>query len=408
MKYVIIIPDGAADWPLEELGGRTPLEAAEKPYTDSIAQRGRQGTVATTPEGMPCGSDVCVLSLLGYDPRRYHRGRAPLEAAAMGVELLPVDWVFRVNLVTVVDGRMQDHSAGHIRSEEGRRLLEDFSRRVEDPDLVFYPGVSYRNIMVDRSARHEGGRDWSGLQTTPPHDIPGQPIEKYLPRGCPHAELLQRLIAESQVLFEQHEINQVRRDLRELPATHIWPWGQGQKPEIPSFMQRFGLKGAVITAVDLLAGIAAFIGWDRLDVPGQTSYHDTDYAAAGRYALEALEKYDIVCVHIEAPDEAGHAGDALTKVAAIEAIDRYVVGPILEGLKQYEGSGGWRVLYIPDHYTSVRTRRHEPVPPPFAMCGTNITALVSQRFSEANAQASGLHVRHGHELMEFFLRAGLR
>ncbi len=407
MKYVILIADGAADHPLTELGGKTPFEAARKPNTDRISLIGRQGTVVTTPAGMPCGSDVCSMCLLGYDPKQYHKGRAPLEAAAMGLDLTPDDWIFRVNLVTVIDGNMQDHSAGHISSDEGRRLLEDFAKRMELPGMLLYPGVSYRNIMVDVSNRSgQQGRDWSELKTTPPHDVPGEPMRKYLPVGGPNAELLQRMIAESEVFFREHEINHTRRELGELPATHVWPWGQGRKPVIPSFMSRYGIKGAMITAVDLLAGIAAFIGWDRLDVPGQTSYHDTDYAAAGRHALQALEQYDVVCVHIEAPDEASHAGDAATKVAAIEAMDSHVVGPVLDGLmKQY--ADGWRVLYLPDHYTAVSTRKHDPTPVPFCMAGTKVPNLVGKPFHEKHAGESDLHIRFGHELMEYFLASGL-
>ncbi|MEX0774850.1 MAG: cofactor-independent phosphoglycerate mutase [Phycisphaeraceae bacterium] len=424
MKYVIIIADGAADHPLDELDGRTPFEAAKKPHTDRLAQQGRLGTAATTPAGMPCGSDVCSMSLLGYDPRKYHKGRAPLEAAALGIDIDSTDWIFRVNLVTVIEGKMQDHSAGHISSDEGRRLLADFAQRIEMPNMALYPGVSYRNIMVDTSGRlgtnTSGGasaaaRDWSELRTTPPHDIPGEPMRKHLPVGGRHAELLQMMIAQSEVFFADHEINLTRKELGELPATHVWPWGQGQKPQIPTFESRFGLKGAMITAVDLLAGIASFIGWDRLDVPGQTSYHDTDYAAAGQHALAALEKYDIVCVHIEAPDEASHAGDAHTKVAAIEAIDQHVVGPIHTALEQRyrdvhdtgrEGPG-YRILYLPDHYTAVGTRKHDATPVPFVVCGSKIHNVVRRPLTERDANESDLHVKFGHELMEYFLFSGL-
>ena len=403
MKYVIIIPDGAADFPLEALGGKTPFEAARKPNTDRITHLGRQGTANTTPAGMPCGSDVCSMSLLGYDPRKYHKGRAPLEAQALGIELSETDWVFRVNLVTVIDGKMQDHSAGHISSEEGRRLLADFGARANLPGVVLYPGVSYRNIMVDSS-----GRDWSELQTYPPHDIPGESMKKHLPVGGPHATILQQLVEDSEHFFLDHEINQARREAGLLPATHLWPWGQGQKPAIPSFKSRFGLRGAMITAVDLLAGISGFIGWDRLDVPGQTSYHDTDYAAAGAHGIAALDAYDVVCVHIEAPDEAAHAADAATKVAAIEAIDQHVVGPILSTLeKRADEWGGYRLLYMPDHFTRVSNRKHDPTPVPFAICGSKVRGIVQRPFTEKNAHEADLHVAHGHELMEFFLFSGL-
>jgi len=411
MKYVIIIPDGAADQPLEELDDLTPFEAADTPHLDALAQESRLGTVATTPKGMPCGSDVCTMSLLGYDPRKYHKGRAPLEAAALGIAMDSRDWIFRVNLVTVIDGKMQDHSAGHISSTESRRLLTEFAQRSDLPGMALYPGVSYRNIMVDRSgqdAAQDGGRDWSELETTPPHDIPGQPIRKHLPVGGQHAKLLEQLIAESEVFLADHEINLTRAEMGELPATHFWPWGQGQRPQVPSFEERFGLKGAMITAVDLLAGISEFIGWDRLEVPGQTSYHDTDYAAAGRYAIDAIDQYDVVCVHVEAPDEAAHAADPATKVASVAAIDEHIVGPIHQALRQRGEAGQpWRLLLLPDHYTLVNTRKHDATPVPFLMAGHKIRTVLSRTFSEANAQDSDLHIGHGHELMEYFLKSGL-
>ena len=413
MKYVIIIPDGAADHPLEELDGKTPFQVAKKPHTDRLSIHGRQGTVATTPDGFPCGSDVCTMSLLGYDPKKYHTGRAPLEAAALGIDMHPTDWVFRVNLVTVIDGKMQDHSAGHITSEEGRQLLTSFADATDLPAITLYPGVSYRNIMVDSSAteqerremRGDAARDWTKLATTPPHDILGQPMRKHLPTGAGHAELLRKMIAESETLFSDHEVNQTRVELGDLPATHVWPWGQGRRPDMPTFESRFGLRGAMITAVDLLAGLASFIDWDRLDVPGQTSYHDNDYAAAGRYAIAALEKYDIVCVHIEAPDEASHAADAATKVAAIEAMDEHVVAPIHAALET--AGPDYRILYLPDHYTSAATRLHDPTPVPFVICGKQIRSVLERPFTETNANKSDLHIRHGHELMEYFLLSGL-
>lgn len=400
MKYAIIIPDGAADHPLDELDGRTPFQVARKPHTDRISTEGRQGTVATTPEGFSCGSDVCTMSLLGYDPVRYHTGRAPLEATALGIELAPSDWVFRVNLVTILDQRMVDHSAGQITSAEGLRLLSEFAAELPDAALRLHPGVSYRNIMVDAAGR----RDWSRVKTTPPHDVPGEPVRKHLPSGR-HADLLVDVIRRSERFFADHDINRTRRDLGELPATHLWPWGQGRRPALDAFEQRHGLRGAMITAVDLLAGLAGLIGWQRLDVPGQTSYHDTDYAAAGRHAVEALDGYDLVCVHVEAPDEASHAADAATKVAAIEAIDEHVVGPLLAALAARGPEH--RVLYLPDHYTAVGTRKHDPTPVPFAMGGHRVHAVLRRPFNEVNAAESDLHIGYGHELMEYFLRGGL-
>ncbi len=404
MKYAIIIPDGAADLPLEVLDGKTPFEAARKPHIDALARQGRIGTVATTPEGWTAGSDVCSMALLGYDPTKLHPGRAPLEAAAMGVETGPDDWVFRCNLVTVREGLMSDHSAGHIPSAESQRLLEDFAADVEAQGraegLTFYPGVSYRNLMVDRS-----GRDYAALNTVPPHDVPGEPIRKHMPRGGANAKLLQHLIEASAHVFADHEVNRTRAELNEAPATHVWLWGPGKRPNLPPFQRLYGLRGAMITAVDLLAGIAALIGWDRLDVPGITGYHDTDYAAKGRYACGALDVYDIVCVHVEAPDEASHQADAQTKVASIEAIDQHIVAPVAEKLQSFDQ--GWRLLYLPDHYTRVDNRKHDATPPPFAMAGTKVQPLRNLPLSEANAKASGLHIDFGHELMEYFLRSGM-
>jgi 2,3-bisphosphoglycerate-independent phosphoglycerate mutase len=404
MKYAIIIPDGAADLPIDELDGRTAFEAARMPHTDALVLEGRLGTVATTPEGYTAGSDVCSMSLLGYDPVRHHPGRAPLEAAAMGIESGPEDWIFRCNLITVLDGNIMDHSAGHIPATEARKLVEDFAAHVDQKQLAegltFYPGVSYRNIMVDRS-----GRSYDELNTLPPHDVPGEPMRKHLPKGGPNAKLLTELIDASGELFAEHEVNVTRRELGESPATHVWLWGGGTRPEIPSFEQVYGLRGAMITAVDLLAGIANLIGWDRLDVPGITGYHDTDYGAKGRYAAAALDVFDVVCVHVEAPDEASHQADAATKVASLECIDKHVVGPVVEKLKQFDQ---WRLLYLPDHYTRVDNRKHDPTPVPFLMAGTRAAGQRGHKgFNEAEAAQSGLHIAFGHELMEYFLRAGM-
>lgn len=407
MKYVIIIPDGAADAALDFLDGKTPFEAANTPRLDALAAEGRIGSAATTPAGKPCGSDICSMSLLGYDPVKYHKGRAPLEAAALGIELDETDWIFRVNFVTIVDGEMRDHSAGHITDTEARTLLSDLAPQLNLPGMTLYPGVSYRHIMVDRSAGLDmmQPRDWDELKTTPPHDILGEPIKKHLPVGSPHADLLRRMIEDSASVLAKHEINLTREELGDRPATHLWPWGQGQRPVVPSFESRFGLKGAMITAVDLLAGIAHFIGFDRLDVPGQTSYHDTDYAAAGAHAIAALDSYDVVCVHVEAPDEAAHAGDPATKVASLEAMDQHIIGPIHDSLKQR--GEPWRVLVMPDHYTRCDTRKHDPTPAPFLLAGHKFKGVVARTLTEKNAQAADLHIQHGHELMEYFLFAGM-
>jgi 2,3-bisphosphoglycerate-independent phosphoglycerate mutase len=397
MKYAIIIPDGAADEPIDELGGRTPLEAAHTPNMDRIAIEGRQGLVRTIPGGFDSGSDVAIMSLLGYDPATYHSGRAPLEAAAQQIPLAPSDWVFRCNLVTVVDGIMRDHSAGGISNAEAQKLIGELARALDLPGFEFHYGVSYRNLLVYR------GHEELDVITKPPHEIPDEQIDRYLPRGR-GSEMLRAIMEQSRERFEHHEINQVRRDTGLNPATQVWLWGQGHAPNMPTFHERFGIaRGCMITGVDLLRGLASLLGWDVLEVPGMTSFHDTDYVGQGEATAAALERYDIVVSHVEAPDEASHQADVKTKVESLQHIDRYIVGPVLEKLRAL---GAWRILVMPDHPTNIATRKHGYAPPPFAMCGTRVRSVLREPYSETNAAASDLKIERGHELMEYFLRGG--
>ncbi len=392
-KYAIIIPDGAADEPIEQLGNKTVLEAAEIPNMDRISSQGKQGLVQTIPDGMEAGSDVAQMSLLGYDPVRYYSGRAPIEAVARDIRLSPEDWIFRCNLVTVVEGKMADHSAGHISSQEGKKLIEDLNEQLANDNIRFYPGVSYRHLLVIK------GLDFD-VQTYPPHDYIGTAIEKILPRGK-NAEILTDLIAHSQQLFTNHDINKVKIDLGENQVSSIWLWGQGKQARMESFKKRFGLKGATITAVDLARGLSKLIGFDIIEVPGATGFVDTNYKGKGSAAVEALQKYDIVLVHIEAPDEAGHSGSAELKKKTVEQIDKYIVGPVYEALQSYDR---WRILVAPDHPTPVRTRAHSPEVVPFAMAGTAVSGILHTTFSEANAAKSGFRIDKGFELMEYFLK----
>jgi 2,3-bisphosphoglycerate-independent phosphoglycerate mutase len=303
MKYAIIIPDGAADEPLKELGGKTPFEAANIPNMDRIAMEGRQGTARTVPEGFESGSDVATMCLLGYDPKVYHTGRAPLEAAAQRIPLSPTDWVFRCNLVTVVDGIMKDHSAGGITNAEAARLIGDLAKAIDIPGFEFHTGVSYRNLLVYR-----GQQDFD-VTTKPPHEIPDEPAANWIPHGT-GAEILNQIMDRSRELFAVHEINKIRRQTGHNPATQTWLWGQGHAPNIPKFVDRFGVKsGCMITGVDLLRGLAALLGWDVKEVVGMTSFHDTNYAGQGQATAAALDQYDLVLSHIEAPDEASHQSD---------------------------------------------------------------------------------------------------
>jgi len=393
-KYVIIIPDGAADEPIEAFDGKTVIEAAEIPNIDQIAMDGKQGLVRTVPESMTAGSDVAQMSLLGYDPTQCYSGRAPIEAAAMGIPLDLKDWVFRCNLVTFADKKMADHSAGHISTDEAKTLITDLARAMNEiHGIRFYTGVSYRHLFV------VSDRDFD-VATQPPHDIIGKKIAKNMPKGK-NADFLNDIMARSQQLFANHEINRVRRDLGENVASSVWFWGQGRKATLERFSTRFSLKGAAITAVDLVRGLAKLIGFNLIEVEGATGYLDTNYRGKADAAIEALKDYDIVFVHVEAPDEAGHAGNANAKKKALENIDACIVGPVYEAIKKYDS---YRILVMPDHPTPVATQAHSDEPVPFAMAGTGMEAIVPKPFSEKNAFDSGFTIEKGHELMEYFLK----
>ncbi len=394
MKYAIILPDGAADEPLEELDGRTPLAAARIPNFNWIASHGRVGTVRTVPTGLPPGSDVATLSVLGYSPKDCYTGRAPIEAAARGIAIGPDDVVFRCNLVTIADGKMADFSAGHIRSEEGCQLIQDINRHLGSDRVQFYPGVSYRNLMVWRGA---GDLE---VTATPPHDIHGRPVAEYLPAGR-DCEMIRDLMARSQAVLAEHEVNQVRRDLGENPATSIWLWGQGKMPRLPKFVDEYGVRGALVAAVDLVRGLGVLVGWKLIDVTGATGYLDTNYAGKGQAAVTALDEYDLVVVHAEAPDEAGHNGDVRAKITALEQMDGHIVGPVLEKLRRFKE---WKVLVVPDHPTPIVKRTHTMDPPPFAIAGSGVSGSNAAGFNERAAEASGLRIDPGHELMEYFIK----
>ncbi len=392
MKYAIVIPDGAADAPLEQLDGKTPLQAANIPTMDWIATNGRCGTVANIPEGMPCGSDVAIISLLGYDPRDTYTGRAPLEAAALELKVSPDEWIFRCNLVTVVEGVMEDHSAGHISTKEAATLIATLNEQLATEQIKFHSGVGYRHLLTYSEE--------FDAKTIPPHDILEQEIRRNLPKGK-NSKLLRELMEKSQEILTDHDINAVRTDLGENPANAIWLWGQGKMPTFDSFFKRFGVKGAAITAVDLIRGISKLIGWDLIEVDGATGYVDTNYAGKGTAAVKALDDHDIVCVHIEATDEAGHNADIEGKIHALQEIDSKIVAPVLERLKQ-EGDD-WRILVLPDHPTPCTIRTHTSDPVPFAIAGKDMHNEVESKFTEQSAADADLHIERGCNMMEFFL-----
>jgi len=393
-KYVLIVPDGAADEPLAQFDGRTALEAARTPHLDRVSAEGRQGLVRTVPEGFEPGSDIAQMSLLGYDPARYYTGRAPIEAAARGIRLGLDDWVFRCNLITIADGMMADHSAGHISTEEAGSLIHEFADCVADERITFHTGVSYRHLAVFRDMDFD-------VRTCPPHDHLGKAVERLLPRGK-GADLLIGLMNQSQQLFASHEINRVRQDLQENQVSSIWLWGQGKKTCLESFHKRFGVRGAAITAVDLVRGLAKLVGFDLINVPGATGFIDTNYVGKGQAAIRALDEYDLVFVHVEAPDEASHQGDVEAKIAAIEQVDEHIIGPVLTGLESRED---WRILVLPDHPTPVAGGAHSAAPVPFAMAGTGVTGILHLGFGETNAAKSGFRIENGCELMEYFLKS---
>jgi 2,3-bisphosphoglycerate-independent phosphoglycerate mutase len=391
MKYVVLLGDGMADHPVDSLDGKTPLQAAFKPNMDLVARESRSGLVRTVPEGMPPGSDVANLSVLGYDPHQYYSGRAPLEAAAMGVRLAPDDIAFRCNFVTVVNGIMGDYSAGHITSEEGQELIKSLKPLM--PEGRLYPGVSYRNLLVLKAGAQAA--------CTPPHDITDRPIDDYLPNGQDSA-LLRDLMEASRPVLASHPINLKRAADGKRPANMIWLWGQGRAPSMPTFRERFGLNGAMISAVDLLKGLGVYAGLEVINVPGATGTIDTNYEGKVSAALEALQRLDFVYLHIEAPDEAAHEGDVEQKVRAIELFDREVVGPMIRGLK--ESGQDWRVCLLPDHATPISLRTHTNEPVPFAIIGQGIEPDGVHEFGEGAAKRGGYGTVDGMELMELLVK----
>ena len=407
MKFVIVIPDGAADAPQDSLGGRTPFQAAATPALDALAARGRIGLTNHVPDGLPPGSEVACMSLMGYDPLAYFTGRAPLEAAAQGIALGSDDWAVRCNLVTIAGGDeplMEDFTAGHISTEEATELLAAAQRGLaaDFPELrgwEFKPGVSYRNLLLFRGAAGAAAPLAGDLRATPPHDLMDKPVADAFPRGT-GSRLLTDIMARSADWLAGHPINTARIAAGRRPATHVWLWGAGRAPAMEPFQKKYGMTGTMITAVDLLRGLAALAGWKRLDVPGATGYLDTDYAAKGRAAIEELSRSDLVCVHVEAPDEASHQGDAAAKVRAIEQIDQKIVGPIATHLA---GVPDHRILVCPDHPTFIATKTHSRGAVPFLMAGRGIAPSGRTTYDELAAAAAGNGIEPGWRLMGEFL-----
>jgi len=398
MKYVLIQGDGMSDFPVPSLGGLTPLEKARTPNMDRLAAGGRLGLVRTIPTGFASGTDVGTMSILGYDPARFHTGRSPIEAASMGIDLGDADVAFRCNLVTIDQGAdgevMADFTAGHISNEDAEEIITALQAALGGEALEFHAGVSYRHCLV-----WHGGP--TGTVTTPPHDITDRPIAPHLARGEGAGEIA-RLGAEARRIIAAHPVNRRRRERGEKPATDIWLWGQGKRPAVPTLQERFGLTGALITAVDVVGGLGRLAGLDRIDVPGITGFIDTNYVGKGEYALAALEDHDLVFIHVESTDETGHMGDADLKVRAIEDLDEKVIGTVLAGMDRF---GEYRVMVLPDHATPVSTKTHAADPVPFAIYDSRSTVGSGKCYNETEAAKTGDMVEAGHDLLAQFLRA---
>ena len=408
MKYIILLGDGMADRPHAELGGKTCLQAAKTPNLDQLATLGQVGMVHTVPEGFPPGSDVANLTVMGYDPRKYYTGRSPLEAASIGVELGPDDVAFRCNLVTLrisggksatgVKGRhaiMEDFSAGHISTEEARLLVEEIDSKLGSDRIRFYPGVSYRHLMV-----WKGGKD--KMECAPPHDIQDKDIQDYSPRG-EGDETINSLMEASTDILMAHPINKTRLENGKRPANSIWLWGQGKRPSMPTFREKYGLEGAMISAVDLTKGIGIYAGFEVINVPGATGWLDTNYVGKAEHALWALKTKDIVYVHVEAPDEAGHTGDLKNKIKAIEDFDEFVVGNVIHGMKQFDE---YRIMALPDHPTPIEIRTHSADPVPFVIYDNKKERKGDPVTYDERIvyRKEALMFKEGHTLMDHFLK----
>jgi 2,3-bisphosphoglycerate-independent phosphoglycerate mutase len=396
-KYIVLVGDGMADYPIEELDMRTPLEAARTPNMDFIAKNGLLGQAKTIPDKMTPASDVANLSILGYDPKEYYSGRGPLEAANLGVELEDDDVVFRCNLITVGGGDiLLDYSAGHIKSKEAEKLIKFIDQKLGTNKMRFFPGISYRHLLL---VKRGSELQLENLKCRAPHDISGQKINKNLPKG-ENANVIIKLMHDSREILASHEINLVRLDLKENPANMIWLWGQGKKPNMPKFIDKFGLSGSVISAVDLIKGLGRILGLNVINIPGATGYYDTDYEGKARAGIKSLEKNDFVFVHVEAPDEAGHNGDLREKITAIERFDQLVVGTFLEYCGKMDD---FRILVLPDHATPLSLKTHTSEAIPFAIYGKGIAKKDFLNYSEKEAQKSELYFDNGFQLMEYFI-----
>lgn len=399
MKYIIFLGDGMADYPLPELGGRTPLQVAKKPVIDRLARLGRTGTFVTVESDMPPGSEVANLTVLGYEPKKYYQGRGVIEAASLGVELEPDDVALRCNLISIKDGRIKSHSAGHISTEEAALLIEQVNRELSTPDIRFYPGFTYRHLCVLKHSSPE-------VECFPPHDYVGEKALELLPRaktpqGEKTASLLRELILRSWEILPGQAVNLNRTLQGKDPANSLWFWSPGKKPDMPTYQELYGLKGAVISAVDLIKGLGVYAGFDVLKVDGATGLVDTNYEGKADAALAALRDHDLVFVHLEAPDEAGHSRDFKQKIEAIERFDSRLVARVMGGIE--ENGIEATVAILPDHLTPVAKGNHVHGPVPVAIYNPYFTPDQVDRFDEISCTYGILGELHGTEFIRVFL-----
>ena len=397
MKYVIFLGDGMADLPVEELGGKTPLESADKPNMDFIASHGKLGMVKTVPDGIKPGSDVANLSVMGFDPLKYYTGRSPLEAYSIGVDMIPGDISFRCNLVTLSDDdpyenkTMVDYSSDEITTAEAKKLIEAVDEAFRTEEIEFHSGISYRHLMLWHGAK-------DSFKLTPPHDISGKRITEHLPNNKTILDMMKK----SYDILKNHPVNLERIKNGKRPANSIWIWGEGSKPELPSFKEKTGLSGTMISAVDLLKGIAICAKMDSVDVEGATGNVDTNFDGKAQAAIEALKNgSDFVYIHVEAPDESGHRHEIDNKVKSIELIDEKIIGPVMKYLKQ--SGEDFRVMVLPDHPTPIVYMTHTSDPVPFAIYDSRTETNSDVKYTENYGKQTEVYVEPGFKLIDELL-----
>jgi len=402
MKYVLVVGDGMADYPVPELGNKTPLQAAYKPNMDSIAAKGRSGLIKTVPDELTPGSDAAICSVLGYDPKRYCTGRGPLEAPSRGIKLAENDTAYRCNLITEKDGAIVDYSAGHITTNEASQLIAAIKEAFEKPNQIeFFAGLDYRHFLILRNFPNP-----ELIQCTPPHDATGIAVSDVLPKAkSPEAEktarLLRDLIAGSREILRSHPVNVAREKAGKRPGNLIWPWGGGKKPSMPTLKEKYGVKSAVISAVDLVKGIGTYAGMEIIKVQGATGLDNTNYEGKADAALKALKTNDLVFVHVEAPDEAGHCRDYKLKVKTIEDLDKRLLGRILDGLSE-----PYAIAILPDHPTPVKTGTHSREPVPFSIASPNLKPDGVKKFDEFSARKGAFGLVENDYLISLLLNSG--